>query len=211
MPEIGGKTGAMDQRARLTKNKIVNAYIRLLNSKPYSDVRAVDIYTVAGVHKTTFYRHFKSNAEIEDYIEQSVLSVFEKMIISVSWDDFFYCRKSFLALLKSTVKSNSEFYSNALSLNQSIPFVNNLNRLIKEQVMEIIKTHTVLSEDQADIALTYAVGGRIAIYRKWVLGGFNVSEDTTSKVMEQIAFTGLEGLILDSAMNETASTAQPIN
>ena len=133
------------------------------------------------------------------------------MIISVSWDDFFYCRKSFLALLKSTVKSNSEFCSNALSLNQSIPFVNNLNRLIKEQVMEIIKTHTVLSEDQADIALTYAVGGRIAIYRKWVLGGFNISEDTISKVMEQIAFTGLEGLILDSAMNETASAAQPIN
>ena len=77
--------------------------------------------------------------------------------------------------------------------------------------MEIIKTHTVLSGDQADIALTYAVGGRIAIYRKWVLGGFNVSEDTISKVMEQIAFTGLEGLILDSAMNETASAAQPIN
>ena len=186
---------AVDKRTKRTKNKIAVSYIEMLKIKPYLSITDTDVYTAAGVHKTTFFHHFANLKEVEDYIEESVLAVFEKMLGNVSLDDFLKGRKSFLSLVQSTIQSNREFYSKVLFLNQNISFLERINKTIEAQLKEELKKHTDIDDDQIDIIFAYAVGGRIAVYRKWVLGDFAISEDTISSVLEKMSESGMESFI----------------
>ena len=186
---------AVDKRTKRTKNKIAVSYIEMLRIKPYLSITDKDVYTAAGVHKTTFYHHFANLKKVEDYIEESVLAMFEKTLGNVSLDDFLKGRNSFLSLIKSTIQPNKEFYSKVLFLNQNISFLERINKTIEAQLKEKLKKHTDIDEDQIDVIFAYAVGGRIAVYRKWILGDFTISEDTISSVLEKISLSGLESFI----------------
>ena len=112
----------------------------MLRIKPYLSITDKDVSTAAGVHKTTFYHHFANLKIVEDYIEESVLATFEKMLDNVSLDDFLKGRKSFLSLVKSTIQPNEEFYSMVLFLNQNVSFVDRINKTIEAQLKEEFKT-----------------------------------------------------------------------
>ncbi len=186
---------AVDKRTKRTKNKIAVSYIEMLRIKPYLSVTDKDVYTAAGVHKTTFYHHFANLNAVEDFIEETVLTVFEKMLSNVSSDDFLEGRKSFLSLVKSTILPNQEFYSKVLFLNQNVSFIDRINKTIEVKLKEEFKKHTDIDDEQIDVIFAYAVGGRMAVYRKWILGGFAISENAISSVLEKMSASGLESFI----------------
>ncbi|MBO7503937.1 MAG: TetR family transcriptional regulator C-terminal domain-containing protein, partial [Clostridia bacterium] len=119
----------------------------------------------------------------------------EKMLSNVSSDDFLEGRKSFLSLVKSTIQPNKEFYSKVLFLNQNVSFIDRINKTIEAKLKEEFKKHTDIDDEQIDVIFAYAVGGRIAVYRKWILGGFAISENAISSVLEKMSSSGLESFI----------------
>ena len=45
---------------------------------------------------------------------------------------------------------------------------------------------------------TFAVAGRVAVYRKWILGGCKESMDDLSEVLEKISSSGFDSFLRES-------------
>ncbi|MBR7078790.1 MAG: TetR/AcrR family transcriptional regulator C-terminal domain-containing protein [Clostridia bacterium] len=89
----------------------------------------------------------------------------------------------------------SIFYSKVLFLNQNVSFIDRINKTIEAKLKEEFKKHTDIDDEQIDVIFAYAVGGRMAVYRKWILGGFAISENAISSVLEKMSASGLESFI----------------
>lgn len=51
-------------QSQLTKNRIINALMHLLERKPYDEIKIVDITREAQIARLTFYRHFDTKDQV---------------------------------------------------------------------------------------------------------------------------------------------------
>lgn len=58
---------AMDARVRRSKYRLLDAYLRLLDTENPRDISITDICRNAGINRTTFYANFNTMAEFSDY------------------------------------------------------------------------------------------------------------------------------------------------
>ena len=59
------------ENIELTKEYITNALFALMGEKPYEDITVTDITQKAGVGRATYYRHFRTKADIiRNYFEK---------------------------------------------------------------------------------------------------------------------------------------------
>ncbi len=65
-----------DQRVRLTKTLLQNAFLELLAEKPVERVSVVELCRRAGVNRGTFYLHFK---DVYDLLEQMEEALFVEL------------------------------------------------------------------------------------------------------------------------------------
>lgn len=56
-----------EEKASITKNKIINAAAKLFSEKGYEETTLQDIMLLSGLSKGAIYHHFKSKQEILDY------------------------------------------------------------------------------------------------------------------------------------------------
>ena len=50
-------------------------------------------------------------------------------------------------------------------------------------------------DDEIDYVFTFAVAGRVAVYRKWIMSGFKQSEDTISSILEKVSSNGFDSFL----------------
>ena len=180
-----------DPRSAATKEKIINAYIQLLSETKPEYVSALEICRIAKIHRSTFYRHYES---IND-IENMVLKTFSDILDNTPLDDFVNGRKEFLRKVSETIKSDLSFYTKVLLINQRVSFIEKIDATIRNKLKETLSDKTNLSDDEIDYILTFAVAGRIAVYRKWILSGFKQSEETISGILEKVSSNGFDAFL----------------
>ena len=184
-----------DPRSAATKEKIINAYIQLLSETKPEYVSALEICRIAKIHRSTFYRHYEGLSDIEVDIENMVLKTFSDILDNTPLDDFVKGRKEFLRKVSETVKSDLSFYTKVLLVNQRVGFIEKIDATIRNKLKETLSDKTNLSDDEIDYILTFAVAGRIAVYRKWILSGFKQSEETISGILEKVSSNGFDAFL----------------
>ena len=184
-----------DPRSAATKEKIINAYIQLLSETKPEYVSALEICRIAKIHRSTFYRHYEGLSDIEVDIENMVLITFSDILDNTPLDDFVNGRKEFLRKVSETIKSDLSFYTKVLLINQRVSFIEKIDATIRNKLKETLSDKTNLSDDEIDYILTFAVAGRIAVYRKWILSGFKQSEETISGILEKVSSNGFDAFL----------------
>ena len=184
-----------DPRSAATKEKIINAYIQLLSETKPEYVSALEICGIAKIHRSTFYRHYKGLSDIEVDIENMVLKTFSDILDNTPLDDFVNGRKEFLRTVSKTIKSDLSFYTKVLLINQRVGFIEKIDVIIRNKLKETLSDKTNLSDDEIDYVFTFAVAGRIAVYRKWLLSGFKQSEETISGILEKVSSNGFDAFL----------------
>ena len=184
-----------DPRSAATKEKIINAYIQLLSETKPEYVSALEICGIAKIHRSTFYRHYEGLSDIEVDIENMVLKTFSDILDNTPLDDFVNGRKEFLRKVSETIKSDLSFYTKVLLINQRVGFIEKIDAIIQNKLKETLSDKTNLSDDEIDYVFTFAVAGRIAVYRKWILSGFKQSEETISGILEKISSNGFDAFL----------------
>ena len=184
-----------DPRSAATKEKIINAYIQLLSETKPEYVSALEICGIAKIHRSTFYRHYEGLSDIEVDIENMVLKTFSDILDNTPLDDFVNGRKVFLRKVSETIKSDLSFYTKVLLINQRVSFIEKIDATIRNKLKETLSDKTNLSDDEIDYIFTFAVAGRIAVYRKWILSGFKQSEETISGILEKISSNGFDAFL----------------
>ena len=184
-----------DPRSAATKEKIINAYIQLLSETKPEYISALEICEIANIHRSTFYRHYEGINDIEIDIEKTVLKTFSDILDNTPLDDFINGRKIFLKTVSETIRNDLSFYTKVLLVNRRVGFIENINATIRNKLKETLSEKTELSDDEIDYIFTFAVAGRVAVYRKWILSGFKQSEDTISSILEKVSSKGFDSFL----------------
>ena len=184
-----------DPRSAATKEKIINAYIQLLSETKPEYISALEICEIANIHRSTFYRHYESINDIEIDIEKTVLKTFSDILDNTSLDDFINGRKTFLRTVSETIKNDLSFYTKVLLVNRRVGFIEKIDATIRNKLKETLSEKTELSDDEIDYVFTFAVAGRVAVYRKWIVSGFKQSEDTISSILEKVSSKGFDSFL----------------
>ncbi len=163
-----------------------------MSYKKYTDPRAR-----ATRDRTTFYRHYLNLSDIEEDIEKSVLNKFMQLMDNADLDDFLYGRKEFLNAVNETIVSEIGFYSKILLVNQNVGFLEKINSIIRERLRATLVTKTEIPLAQIDLILTFAVAGRTAVYRRWIINGFKPSAEVVSEMLEKISSSGFDYFLVD--------------
>ena len=185
-------TTCSDPRAKATRDAIMRAYAELLSQKDRNYVSVNDLCDAGKISRTTFYRHYKTTADVEADIEDIVLSKIKLLIDNTDLTDFIHGRKEFLNALNNAVISDKDFYSKLLLANQRIDFLEKIRYMIKDRLKATLRSKTFIPPEQIDLILTSTVAGRIAVYRQWILDGFSLSAEAVSELLENISFFGFD-------------------
>ena len=155
----------------------------------------MEICEIADIHRSTFYRHYAGINDIEIDIEKTVLKTFSDILDNTPLDDFINGRKIFLKTVSETIRNDLSFYTKVLLVNRRVGFIENINATIRNKLKETLSEKTELSDDEIDYIFTFAVAGRVAVYRKWILSGFKQSEDTISSILEKVSSSGFDSFL----------------
>ena len=184
-----------DPRSAATKEKIINAYIQLLSETKPEYISALEICEIANIHRSTFYRHYEGINDIEIDIEKTVLKTFSDILDNTPLDDFINGRKTFLRTVSETIRNDLSFYTKVLLVNRRVDFIEKIDATIRNKLKETLSEKTELSDDEIDYVFTFAVAGRVAVYRKWIMSGFKQSEDTISSILEKVSSSGFDSFL----------------
>jgi AcrR family transcriptional regulator len=184
-----------DPRSAATKEKIINAYIQLLSETKPEYISALEICEIANIHRSTFYRHYEGIDDIEIDIEKTVLKTFSDILGNTPLDDFINGRKTFLRTVSETIRNDLSFYTKVLLVNRRVDFIEKIDATIRNKLKETLSEKTELSDDEIDYVFTFAVAGRVAVYRKWIMSGFKQSEDTISSILEKVSSKGFDSFL----------------
>ena len=184
-----------DPRSAATKEKIINAYIQLLSETKPENISALEICEIANIHRSTFYRHYEGINDIEIDIEKTVLKTFSDILDNTPLDDFINGRKTFLRTVSETIRNDLSFYTKVLLVNRRVDFIEKIDATIRNKLKETLSEKTELSDDEIDYVFTFAVAGRVAVYRKWIMSGFKQSEDTISSILEKVSSKGFDSFL----------------
>ena len=190
-----------DPRIRATRDKIINAYVDLLVEKERDFISINDICLRSKINRTTFYRHYLNLSSIEDDIEEIVLDRFKVLLNNTNLEDFLYGRKEFLKAVNEIIVTDIGFYSKILMVNQKTGFLERINSSIKERLRVTLRSKTSLSPAQVELILTFAVAGRVAVYRRWIINNFVPSADVVSEVLEKISSSGLDYFLIEKTQD----------
>lgn len=146
------------ERANQTRQKIVDAALSLMHSRPIAEVKVEDITELAGVAKGTFYVHFKSKEDVLHDIELNSMDML--MQYSVEHNESTEARILFYMFLyvKLMVDLSLELYKNVVKLELDHP----KDTLIRKN-WEVIK-QMLLNDGYADDAKTDMVVSNITSF-----------------------------------------------
>ena len=190
-----------DPRASATRIKIINSYVELLTEKERASISINDICSKGRINRTTFYHHYLNILDVEADIEDTILDKFTQLLNNTDLKDFLYGRKEFLTAVNEIIVSDLRFFSKILLVNQRIDFLEKINVAIKDRLRDELTEKTSIPPAQVELILTFAVAGRVAVYRRWIINNFVPSADIVSEVLEKISSSGLDYFLIEKTQD----------
>ena len=184
-----------DPRSEATRNSIIKAYLKLLSQKNRNTISVKDILLAANVHKSTFYRHFHNVSEIDDFIENDIIERFQKILDETDLSDLMIGRKVILEKIKSTLYCDFAEYRNIFISTLGSQIIERVFQRISVLLQRLLTSHSIADDFQTSVFLTFMTGGKMAVYRKWIIGGCRESVDDLSETLEKISLPSLIALM----------------
>lgn len=167
------------------------SYLSLIVNKPADKITVADITREAGLNRGTFYAHFSSVSELEDYVLQHLVDRF--MNIGTNWFDISFVENPhpLLAQIGTFVEEHRQLIQTIRRTRSSSPFMAALEKNLRTHIREeIVRTH----QDDKDaltralISTDYIVHGILSVYDSWIFDSY------TDQTLEEVN-AALEPLI----------------
>ena len=171
-----------DLRIQKTYKLLAEALIKLLQKKPFAEIRLNEICEEALVHKTTFYHHFTDKYDLLKYTITLIQKEMLTKLDTSSEDNLldYYCNLA--KVYMSNIKKNQQFYRSILSSEGNTICTDLLYDLLIEDVEKRL--------GQVDIPSfyisSYYVSGVFAVINEWFLRGMKESEEEISGYLRKI-------------------------
>lgn len=176
-----GKSDKRSEANRRTRTRIARALLRLMASKPYSDITVTDIVARAGVARASYYRNFSSKEDVLLSAAATVLDGYRVRTRELGRGFFEY--ESILLIFR---------YFNAYRVPILTVYKAGLAslflRVFDEHIDEIAGDMSCL--DPSRYLLPFVSGGLFNVFSKWLESGMKETPEQMADLMTR-AIAGL--------------------
>lgn len=163
-----------------TAAKMDEAFLELLSRKDFPYITVKEICERAGVHRSTFYLHYETTADLlsecVEYIEKRFLSYvqseksadsFSKHIQSCSDSELYLITPAYLKPFLQFIRENRCLYKTALKNSRTLRLEKTYDKMFRFVFQPILERYRVPAKDRPHI-MTFYLSGLTALIDEWV-------------------------------------------
>lgn len=181
-----------NQRIMLTRRRLKEALLRLLESAPLDKISVTQLCQEAGVNRATFYRHYTSQEDVLLEIQQDTLDNIQSLLGRFDvwgrispWDQTFLICK----YLWEHPREARLFLSNS---DIGSDFAEKLFQCVKGR--RLLECYFDPSMDAAhrELVTAFWQNGFLSVLRKWLVDGVPLKPEDVAELILQIAQRSLD-------------------
>ncbi|MGN1385035.1 MAG: TetR/AcrR family transcriptional regulator [Bacillus sp. (in: firmicutes)] len=168
-----------EKRETLTKLKIKNAFVELVNEKGMESLTISDIARKAKINRGTFYLHYVDKIDLLEQLETDVLLdlevIFEKYDKGIAEDPIEIIPYEAILEALKYVRNDFAFVSALMNIGGNSKTTERLKQLIRETIQKQISRSENLSFQMGNLPPDYAqeilLSGILSIILLWIRKG----------------------------------------
>ena len=169
----------MNRRVLMTKRLMKDALLELLEHQELVDISVTAICEAADVHRSTFYKYYKNQADLLRDLEQEYLDQIPMPSRdSEQWDEDQLLAET--TAFFDYVKHNEQAFGILLGESTSSDFAARIIDLLRSKYAEPDEAGKNTTSYYAQL---YVANGTIGILREWVNKGFPISSREIAEMM----------------------------
>lgn len=191
--------GVFKHMANFTKQAIVQAFLELLNERPFDKITVTDIAQRCGVSRNTFYYHFQ---DIFDLVDQMFVMETERLLsTTTSFDDWREGVNQAMAFARENRPAVYHLYNSANRERLERYLYDIFYGMVRDFIDTQSKDLDVRKQDADDLAMFYAAAFE-GVTKSWIRDSMNQDSDYIANVSRMI-----EGSIR-TALERSVATRQ---
>lgn len=182
-----------DKRVIKTKREIRTALLKILETKPLSQITVKEIAEAACINRKTFYTHYTAPedilAELEDELVQSIAYYVENVLVG----EYNLGPQYFLQFINTIYASNPQFCENLVSVRNYSFLSDKLKKVLKDQIL----LHLQIPPErgyEASAVLEYFIGGAAAVYVNWIREDKPVPFEAVTSMISGLMVSGIRAI-----------------
>ena len=201
--ERGGRPEArVDRRVRRSRRAIMEAFDRLIMTRPLEEITVSAVAREADVDRKTFYQHFGTIDGLLDAIAEGVVTeLLDEVELAMATDgasgEAFRPLRAFFVIL-------TEHLNRDLLLRQRycehVPPELLFDRLSRPLVRQVVDRGFVrgdLPDEDLEMLLAFGLGGLFSLYRWWLLSDRRVPVEEVTGCARRLVENGVSPLLRD--------------
>lgn len=177
-----------------SKQMIRQAYMELLQEKPYEKITATEIIQRADINRSTFYAHYPDARGILDEIMGEITQMFQTLLASIDFSKFFDDPTPVLQVVIAFMQRNQSLYQMLLRSSMAVEQAEQLKKVLIEKALE---SPNLPVEDPGSvenvIRVRMLLSGLVDTCRQWLEGEFECSlEEAAAEVAAIIRMMGTQ-------------------
>ncbi len=158
-----------DQRVRVTKMLLRDAFLAILNAKPIEKITVKELCANAGVNRGTFYLHYKDIYDLQTQLEDEMFDELMRLLDAnrvVSEAGQVDTQREFIQSVFEFYDNNREMATILLGDNGNRQFLSKMVEAGKEKsIREYLQIFPQVSLQQAEILYAYVSWGVVGLVR----------------------------------------------
>ena len=184
----------IDRRIIKTKKAIRNAYAELLKYKNSKDITIKDIADTADISRKTFYSYYEGIWQIEDEIENDIISLLTKELECLQIEEIIKNPYSIFQKLTEIINTDLDFYGNLISNSEHSNLLLKIAKILENKLFKSLQ-ETIKSEPTSLFLITkFIIKGLTEVYGEWFKSDRKIPLEQLSKDVSNLIFNGLIGL-----------------
>lgn len=176
-----------DPRIVRTRQALQDAFLGLMERKPFEEITVRDIATEAGIHYTTLYRHHASKEELLDYIAaEQIRRLVDLTLPAVYSAD----RHAVHRALCDYVAENRLLWKVLLTGGAAATMRQELLRLCKAAALDRVPRETGIPVELIVLATSSVVVETLAWWLVQPAG--EITSEQLASILDQLVFTSLK-------------------
>ena len=178
----------MNQRIRLTIQLLEEALLKLLQEKTIYEISIKELCDVAGINRSTFYKHFNSQFDLLMYMEDKFMEEIGECL--KSYGQKISLNKRLIKIL-DLIKDNLSFTKLLLNNNIDPEFATKLFK--KPDIVDVINNDNIFTYTDPKIkqyAVIFKMEGCFSVLKSWINNNCDISSKQLSEYL--LTFTGYE-------------------
>ena len=168
-----------DQRVRITKLMIKNAFLSLLKAKNLQNITVSELCEKAEINRGTFYLYYKDIYDLRDVLVNAFIDDFKKKLLPI-----FLFNKNHLTDLEFIEEILKTLYKNK-DLTEAF-FANQIDKDFVNEILNtgekiVLKTYSKFFKDkdekQFKLFYKYSSSGSLALIIEWIKSNFSMPID----------------------------------